>query len=218
MGACAGRPSRWRLRGAFFLPRQPLSRTSRYLTAIIISWRQPRAWAVTTEDGHSSVPRQKPVFYPSAIRKPNSRERRRLPSASGDASVQSGCSRRGSRCACTVIFCCDPSSVGCVMAREEAFFGLDRWRRDQSDSDQCFPFQHFERRRPMHFVTARRMTLCGVMASATIVAAGSSVPLMMGGCGANETILCPPDDEDAGADDGGQGGADTKSTSSSLCD
>lgn len=69
----------------------------------------------------------------------------------------------------------------------------------------------------MHSVMTKKLTLCGMMAGAVIIAAGSSVPMMLGGCGANETILCPPY-EDAGADDGGHGGDSPTSTSSSLCD
>ena len=66
----------------------------------------------------------------------------------------------------------------------------------------------------MHSMIVKKWSLCGVMASAVLIAATSSLPMMTGGCGANETIVCPKE-KDAGTDDGGQGGDDT---GTNLCD
>ena len=70
----------------------------------------------------------------------------------------------------------------------------------------------------MHPMLIKKWTLCGVMASAVLIAATSALPVMTGGCGANETLICESDDEDAGADDGGQGGNKTGSTGTGFCD
>lgn len=69
----------------------------------------------------------------------------------------------------------------------------------------------------MDSMIAKKMTLCGVVACGMFIAAAASLPVMTGGCGPYETIVCPKD-KDAGADDGGQGGNDTGSTGTGLCD
>ncbi len=62
----------------------------------------------------------------------------------------------------------------------------------------------------------KRVTLWGVVASAVLVTAATSVTMMTGGCGPYETIVCGP--IDAGPRDSGQGGGDAGSTVKNLCD
>jgi hypothetical protein len=68
----------------------------------------------------------------------------------------------------------------------------------------------------MQSTIAKKWTLCGVMASAVVIAGTSSLPVMTGGCGANETWICGEPKKDAGADDGGQGGDTAESSTGTL--
>jgi hypothetical protein len=70
----------------------------------------------------------------------------------------------------------------------------------------------------VHPATVKKWTLCAAMASAVMFAAAAAVPVVsLEGCGANESIFCVT--KDAGADDGGQGGAGggVDESSSTLC-
>ena len=59
----------------------------------------------------------------------------------------------------------------------------------------------------MHSITIKRWAWCATMATATIIAAATMVPVMaVAGCGANESVLqCIPRKD--GGEDGGEGGA-----------
>lgn len=66
-------------------------------------------------------------------------------------------------------------------------------------------------------LVAKKMTLCGVLASAIVVAATTSLPMMTGGCGANETLICGEYPREAGADDSGQDGEAPASDGGETC-
>jgi hypothetical protein len=71
----------------------------------------------------------------------------------------------------------------------------------------------------VHSTTAKKWTLCAVMASVVMAAATTAVPVMtLGGCGANISYLCVKK-TDAGAGDGGQGGGggEAEGSSSTVC-
>lgn len=61
----------------------------------------------------------------------------------------------------------------------------------------------------MHTTTLKLWAWCAAMASAVIYVGTAAVPVMsMSGCGNNDAIIhCNPQPSDAGAHDGGEGGA-----------
>jgi hypothetical protein len=66
-------------------------------------------------------------------------------------------------------------------------------------------------------LTARNVTLCGVIASIGIITAGVS-SLMMTGCGTDTTFVCDPGPKDAGVADTGEDGGDAEPVDTNPCD